>query len=44
MNISKSFDLNSTTLKKIEKFDEKDYSLWVLLCMCKISWKNYYKM
>jgi hypothetical protein len=27
------------TLKKIENFDGKDCSLWILLCMCKISWK-----
>jgi len=33
MNILKLFDLNSTTLKKIENFDGKDWSLWFLLCM-----------
>jgi hypothetical protein len=42
MNILKSFDLNSTTLKKIENFDGKICSLWFLLYMCKISLKFYH--
>jgi len=42
MNILKSSDVNSMTLRKIENFDGKDCFLWIFLCMCKISWKNYY--
>jgi hypothetical protein len=42
MNILKSYDLNSMTLKKIENFDGEDYSLWFFFYMCKISWTSYY--
>jgi hypothetical protein len=42
MNIVKSFDLNSMTLRKIEDVDREDCFLWSLCCMCKISWTNYH--
>ncbi len=35
MNILKSSDLISTTLRKNENFDGKDCFLWFLLYMCK---------
>ncbi len=39
MNILKSSDLNSMTLRKIKNFDGKDFFYGFFLCMCQISWK-----